>query len=848
MDGSVLFTQKIIIFLLFSLFLKSGSCSAAGPKETDLTAQSYDYDFDPELFRGGNISVSALRKLAKKENLQPGIYNADIYVNGHYIERNDVNFLEKETGEVLPCFTVEFLTQAGIYDSKRKYGESETVNSCYFLSQVARGGNAIFDLNRLRIDLTIPQGLLKFVPRDYVNPADLSSGDNVAFINYLSNYYHVSYRDNTAQNQDAVWLSLNGGVNLGSWQYRQLSNLNWDDRTGSRWNRIRSYIQRPLPAIGSQFSAGELITGGRFFTGMNYDGIYLSSDERMLPNSQRGYAPIVRGVATSNAKVTVSQNGAEIYQISVAPGAFEINDLYPTSYSGDLNVEVKEADGTVSRFSVPFSAVPESIRPGLSRYSFSSGKTRGAGDDSLFSDFIWQEGLTNAITGNAGLRFAQSYQSALVGSVYTSPLGAVGMDINYSRARLPETGYINGWMARLSYSKTFQPSNTSISLATYRYSSKAYRELGDVLGVRQAEAQDTLWSSGTSQQLSRFDLSLSQSLSRYGDLFVSATTQSYRHHQGHDTQLQMGYSGNVFNDINYNFSLARQRVAGNGYAAYKETVTSLSVSIPLNIAGRSTTLSNAYTQSSNGGYQYQTSASGAIDSDNSVNYNVSAQHARHSESTVLAGSLQTRMSDMSAGLSASQGKNYWQASGNMQGALAVHSGGITFGPYLGETFALVEAKGATGAKVYNSQQVTIDNRGYALVPALTPYQYSKITLDPQGMENDTELIDNEMRIAPVAGAAVKIVFKTRTGIPLLINSKTDSGEVLPTGADVYDEKGNRVGVVGQRGQIYIRIENSKGTVTIKWGESAAEQCYLPYDISARNPENVLVKISGTCLQ
>lgn len=48
------------------------------------------------------------------------------------------------------------------------------------------------------------------------------------------------------------------------------------------------------------------------------------------------------------------QNGHEIYQTTVAPGPFEINDLYPTSYSGDLDVTVTEANGAVSRFSVPF--------------------------------------------------------------------------------------------------------------------------------------------------------------------------------------------------------------------------------------------------------------------------------------------------------------------------------------------------------------------------------------------------------------------------------------------------------------------------------------------------------------
>lgn len=61
----------------------------------------------------------------------------------------------------------------------------------------------------------------------------------------------------------------------------------------------------------------------------------------MLPYSQRGYAPVIRGIANSNAEVSVRQNGYLIYQQNVAPGAFEINDLYSTTNSGDLEVTVK---------------------------------------------------------------------------------------------------------------------------------------------------------------------------------------------------------------------------------------------------------------------------------------------------------------------------------------------------------------------------------------------------------------------------------------------------------------------------------------------------------------------------
>src|SRR2546427_6992467 len=91
----------------------------------------------------------------------------------------------------------------------------------------------------------------------------------------------------------------------------------------------------------------------------SFRGIRLNSDDRMLPDSQRGYAPVVRGVANTNARVTITQNGIKLYETTVAPGAFVINDLYPTGYGGDLQVSITEANGAVRSFAVPYAARSE---------------------------------------------------------------------------------------------------------------------------------------------------------------------------------------------------------------------------------------------------------------------------------------------------------------------------------------------------------------------------------------------------------------------------------------------------------------------------------------------------------
>jgi outer membrane usher protein len=68
---------------------------------------------------------------------------------------------------------------------------------------------------------------------------------------------------------------------------------------------------------------GDSSTDADVFEGVPFRGAMLASDDDMLPESLRGYAPVVRGIARTNAQVIIRQNGYEIYQTYVAPGALK---------------------------------------------------------------------------------------------------------------------------------------------------------------------------------------------------------------------------------------------------------------------------------------------------------------------------------------------------------------------------------------------------------------------------------------------------------------------------------------------------------------------------------------------
>ena len=116
------------------------------------------------------------------------------------------------------------------------------------------------------------------------------------------------------------------------------------------------------------------------FDAVGLRGIALKTDDNMLPASLSGYAPEVRGIARSNATVTVRQNGNVIYQTSVPPGAFVLKDLYPTSSGGDLAVTIQESDGSQTQYTLPFASVPNLVRNGQVKYALGAGKYRPAGN------------------------------------------------------------------------------------------------------------------------------------------------------------------------------------------------------------------------------------------------------------------------------------------------------------------------------------------------------------------------------------------------------------------------------------------------------------------------------------
>ncbi|WP_415865164.1 fimbria/pilus outer membrane usher protein [Burkholderia ubonensis] len=779
---------------------------------------------------GGAIDVS---RYARGNVVRAGTYNPDIYVDGRWVGRAEVEFGPAPgTVDAQPCFDEKLLRQIGVDLAKLPAEIARQIGmerACLRLGQLIPDASVGFDFNTQRLDLSIPQISMLHQARGYVSPDQWTEGVPVGMLGYNINAYHSRTGSGTASTQGYV--GINGGFNYGRWRFRHDGSFNWDDRGRRQYANVATYMQRDLVAWSSQLVIGDAYTSGDLFDSTSFRGVRVYTDDRMLPESQRGYAPVVRGVANTNARVTIEQNGVKLHETTVAPGAFVIDDLYPTGYGGDLMVSVTEADGSVHSFTVPYASVPMSLRPGQNRYSFATGVVRNLDNTTpYFAQATWQRGFTNLLTGYGGVTVAEGYLSAMAGGVVNTSWGAFGADVTHATTSIPGERRYSGQSFRISYAKSVAATGTNIAIAAYRYSTNGFFALNDAMHARD-QAKVNVGSTGLYRQRNRASLTLSQPLGQRGGSFnVTASAASYWNRGGSDVNYTFGYS-NSWRNVSYNVSATRQRDAWG----QSSTLYYVGLSVPLGKT-RPAMLSTNINRDTRGSTQVQTSLSGALGVDNDLSYGLNVNHNNASGVSQTNGGANVMYRGSFAELTGSVGASadYQQFSFGARGAVVAHGGGVTLSQPLSETFAIVKAPNAEGARVTNASGVRIDGRGYAIVPYLTPFQMNDIGLDPKGLSTDVELKETSQRVAPLSGAVPMVTFKTVYGRSAVIRARQADGSPVPFGAVVTDTSGKDVGTVGQGGKLLARGLADQGALKAQWEAGDRKSvCELSYSLPVR---------------
>ncbi|QOV69995.1 fimbria/pilus outer membrane usher protein [Citrobacter sp. BDA59-3] len=801
-------------------------------EETDDKSRAYArnvVEFESDLLRLDNGSKVDLSRFSYGSSASPGIYRVNISVNGEEVAQEEVEFKAGDNRQVYPCLTPRLIQLINFNEDKLPSEVKQALSSpatCSNLVSVIPEAKFEFDSGDQQLNIEVPQIYVHRTARGAVNPELWDSGVPALMLGYYVNGYDSQY--SSGGDSRSLYASLNAGLNIGAWYFRHNGSYNWQKDIGGEYNTTNTYVQRDIAPILGRIILGEYNTSGQMFNSVPFIGAQVSSDDRMLPESQRGYAPDIRGIAKTNAKVTVKQLGNIIYETTVPPGAFLINDLYPAGYGGDLEVTIQEADGTTQQYTIAYASVAQLLRPGTQRYSMTAGKIRNTGisDEPMIYEATYMRGISNIFTGYGGVQVSENYQAYQLGLATGSRLGAIAIDATQSTSKLGNKagGTKSGQSYRITYSKLIDETNSNITLAAYRYSTAGYMDLLTALQTRDA-AQNGYDPNNIWRSKNRFTVSVNQGLPEpWGNIYLSATLENYWNSgQGYNKQYQMGYSNN-WKRVNYSVNVSRSQ-SSNGN---EQTNWYLNLSFPLWDAWESHTpyMSLRYNQDNNGGKSEQAMISGTLGDQNQYNYNLSGSHDSQSGTSAnIGGGWTSSIATINGGYST--GKNYHSTSLGLSGALVAHSGGVTLTPYNSDTYALIEAKDAKGAKISGYAGTSVDRFGYALFPSLSPYQMNSVSIDPEGSSLDVEFENTAQKIAPRSGAIVKVKFNTNKGSPVLIASSF-AGENLPFGADVLDESNASVGIVNQAGAIYARVREDKGTLLVKWGNDIGSSCKVSY--------------------
>jgi len=860
--------QRVLPAMLLSILAPSAyAASPASP------AAAEPVSFNTAAFPSG-MAID-LSRFEKGNAVLPGTYRSDIRFNHAWQARTDLTFVDvpgKDNAQ--PCYDPAMLVRMGV-DLKKVLAQKENPSLkkipegkfCGPLGDYIPGATDAYDMATQELSLSVPQIYTNQAVRGYVDPSQWDAGINAGVIGYTTNVYRSTSR---GQGQTAGYVGLNASAKLGSWHLNTLGSLSWAERGGKHYQNTATFLQHDIPSWQAQFEAGDTFTSGEMFDSVRVRGMRLYTDDRMLPQSMRGYAPIVHGVAQTNAHVIIRQRGYIIYDANVAPGPFAIDDLYPTGYGGDLDVEVTEADGRVQRFSVPFSAVTQLLRAGQNRWSITAGKVEQQNllDTPYVVQGTFQRGINNAVTGYTGLTLAIGYGAALVGAAVNTPVGAFSADVTRATNHAPNQASTSGTSAKIAYNKNINETGTNLSVAAYRYATKGYVSLLDAVALRDASARG--YDNHLLQQRNRFDLNINQSLGdAYGQLFLQGSVLNYWEGRGRQVNFSAGYS-NRWKSLNYSFTAQRvlesdsQSFApGSGLIdqipglpggfdfvrtpGRRDTRFMFNASLPLGRSDRAPLLTTTFSHAKEGGNSSQASVSGMLGAERRFSYNATAgQTSRSGGSGSLSAQYRSPLVQWGGGYS--RGSSYQQFNAGASGSLVVHGGGVTFGPPTGDTIGLVHAADAAGASVSNSQGAKVNGSGYAIVPNLMPYQLNTIVLDPKGADAGVELKSTTAHVAPRAGSVVELKYDTTHGRAIMVETALPDGRAVPFGAEVLDAQGNQVGIAGQGSRLFVRDLPDSGALNVKWGEGAADSCQItvPLPEIKRGRKVELQRVKAAC--
>ncbi|EAN1870802.1 outer membrane usher protein [Salmonella enterica] len=790
-----------------------------------------DIQFNTDVLDVKDRTNLDLSRFARSGYIMPGTYMLSLRINQQELPERAITFAAPvdDPQDSIPCLTQDIV---GLIGLKRNYlktlawrDDGLCLDNRQLAGWVVRG-----DLSQGALILSIPQAYLEYSAPDWDPPSRWDEGIPALLLDYSLNFTTTQYRQQGRNNT----LSGNGttGFNIGPWRLRADWQMQQESRSGGSDNRFdwsRFYAFRAIPALMASLTLGENYLNSDIFDSFRFSGVTLNTDDNMLPPNLRGYAPEVVGVAKTNARVVISQQGRVLYDTQVAPGPFRIQDLND-AVSGKLKVRVEEQDGTSREFSVDTASIPYLTRPGRMRYKLTAGRPTDWNHKSngpLFSSGEFSWGISNGWSLYGGGIGGEDYHALALGiGRDLTLLGALSFDVTRSDARLPQEGSLQGISYRLSYSKRFEDYDSQVTFAGYRFSERDYMSMGTFLGAR-----DSGWRPNSGKEM--YTITFNKQFARTS-LYLNYNHQTYWNAQTNDSytlSVARYFDVGRFKDLNLSFNAYH-----NKYQGTSENGMYLSLSLPwgdngnISYSGQTSRHNNTHSMSYFGR------------NGNDDNWQISAGGSR--DGALANGYFTHRGSMAEATVNASyQANRYHSAGASLQGGITVTSYGAALHRMgtPGGTRILVDTGDASGVPLRGFGALTRTNMfGKAVVSDVNSYYRNQISIDVDALADNMETMSSVKQATLTQGAIGYRQFEVLTGGKAMVVIRQPDGASPPFGAQVKDLRGREVGVVNDDGSAWLSGLQPNGRLQVFWNGGAQCELHLPQQLSDSGLQNLLL--------
>ncbi len=535
--------------------------------------------------------------------------------------------------------------------------------------------------------------------------------------------------------------------------------------------RLDTFFRLDDPERLHQLRLGDAITRtDGLGTAVRYGGIRWGTDFSLQPEVPRFALPGVSGEAALPSTVELYVDNQLRGQYEVDPGPFAVNNPPVFTGGGNLQVVVRDTLGRETVYVQPFYVSSQSLGAGIADYAIEAGRLRenyATSGDRYSDSFIlgsYRYGISDQLT--LGTRFeVQELAHTLGGSaIYTLP------DIGKFNAAMASSSgdFGSGAQAQLGYER--QVSGVSLGLQG-SWSNPEYVELGREPGAvaRSLRAQ------------AGFALPASASLS-------VAWGEEIRRDRDNLQLTALTYARPVYGWYGSASWLHSPQAGDSALIGFSRSLASgRSLSLQLQRDGQGDLmLTVTWQRSPQGPLGWNALASASVGDIESTLASIGYSATRGSSRLTAfeTSGLRSLQAELNSGLAWVGSDVYWTRP-------------------VRDSFVLADAT-APGVRIYRDNQLVgiTGANGRALVPDLTTYNTTRISLDTEDLPLDRSLTEasQDVKLAP-GGAVITLAGAAKRTLEFSL--QLESGASVPMGAQLLQD-GSPVDLpVGMDGLVYL---------------------------------------------